>query len=156
MLLVYVLVSYLLVLSFCALAFVGFLLLSMDTFFLISRFSLTVIGSHGNVHLFLGLVSMHSVDDSIWTVIKFSYLSFGVCLRDVSRRASNLFLRINYVNCLYHYWPAHWLSGSEFVTGPGDWGSISGRDIAKTQKMVLDTSLLNTQHYKVYFKGKVE
>ena len=26
----------------------------------------------------------------------------------------------------------------------------------KTQKVVLDTSLLNTQHYKVRFKGKVE
>ena len=25
-----------------------------------------------------------------------------------------------------------------------------------TQKMVLDISLLNTQHYKVRFKGKVE
>ena len=28
--------------------------------------------------------------------------------------------------------------------------------IPKTQKVVLDTSLLNTQHYKVRFKGKVE
>ena len=26
----------------------------------------------------------------------------------------------------------------------------------KTQKMVLDTSLLNTEHYKVQIKGKVE
>ena len=43
-----------------------------------------------------------------------------------------------------------------FVNGPGDQGSISGRVIPKTQKMVLDTSLLYTQHYKVRFKGKVE
>ena len=28
--------------------------------------------------------------------------------------------------------------------------------IPKTQKMVLDASLLNTQHYKVWIKGKVE
>ena len=28
--------------------------------------------------------------------------------------------------------------------------------IPRTQKMVLDTSLLNTQHYKVRIKGKVE
>ena len=28
--------------------------------------------------------------------------------------------------------------------------------IPKTQKMVLDSSLLNTQHYKVRIKGKVE
>ena len=43
-----------------------------------------------------------------------------------------------------------------FANGPGDLGSIPGRDIPKTQKMVLDTSLLNTQHYKVRIKGKVE
>ena len=35
-------------------------------------------------------------------------------------------------------------------------GSIPGRVIPKTQKMVLDASLLNTQHYKVRIKGKVE
>ena len=40
--------------------------------------------------------------------------------------------------------------------GPGDLGSIPGRVIPKTLKMVLDTTLLNTQHYKVRFKGKVE
>ena len=40
--------------------------------------------------------------------------------------------------------------------GSGDLGSIPGRVIPKTQKMVLDASLLNTQHYKVQIKGKVE
>ena len=40
--------------------------------------------------------------------------------------------------------------------GPGDLGSIPGRVIPKTLKMELDTTLLNTQHYKVRFKGKVE
>ena len=43
-----------------------------------------------------------------------------------------------------------------FTNGLGDWGSIPGRVIAKTKKMVLDTSLLNTQHYKVRIKGKVD
>ena len=38
----------------------------------------------------------------------------------------------------------------------GDLGSIPGWVIPKTQKMVLDASLLNTQHYKVRIKGKVE
>ena len=33
-----------------------------------------------------------------------------------------------------------------FANGPGDLGSIPGRVIPKTQKMVLDASLLNTQH----------
>ena len=44
-----------------------------------------------------------------------------------------------------------------FSNGPGDLGSIPGRVIPKTfKKMVLDASLLNTQHYKVRIKGKVE
>ena len=43
-----------------------------------------------------------------------------------------------------------------FVNGPGDWGSIPGRVIPKTKKMVLDTALLNTQHYKVRIKSKVK
>ena len=43
-----------------------------------------------------------------------------------------------------------------FANGPGDLGSIPGRVIPKTQKMVLDASLLNTQYYKVRIKGKVE
>ena len=41
-----------------------------------------------------------------------------------------------------------------FANVPGDLGSISGRVILKTQKMVLDASLLDTQHYKVQIKGK--
>ncbi len=43
-----------------------------------------------------------------------------------------------------------------FATGSGDLGSIPGRDIPKIQKIVLDATLLNTQHYKVRIKGKVE
>ena len=43
-----------------------------------------------------------------------------------------------------------------FISGPGDWVSIPDQVIPKTQKMVLDTSLLNTQHYKVQIKGEVE
>ena len=43
-----------------------------------------------------------------------------------------------------------------FANRSGDLGSFPGRVIPKTQKMVLDASLLNTQHYKVWIKGKVE
>ena len=43
-----------------------------------------------------------------------------------------------------------------FANGSGDLGSIPGRVIPKTQKMVFDASLLNTHHYKVLIKGKVE
>ena len=48
------------------------------------------------------------------------------------------------------------LVGRVFTNGSGDWGSITGRVIPETQKIVLDTSLLNTQDYKVCMKGKVE
>ena len=43
-----------------------------------------------------------------------------------------------------------------FANGPGDWVSISGRVITKTQKMLLDAALLNTQHYKLRIKSKVK
>ena len=43
-----------------------------------------------------------------------------------------------------------------FANGLGNLGSIPGRVIPKTQKMVLDATLLNSQHYKVRIKGKVE
>ena len=36
------------------------------------------------------------------------------------------------------------LVGRVFANGPGDLGSMPGRVIPKTLKMVLDTSLLNT------------
>ena len=41
-----------------------------------------------------------------------------------------------------------------FANNPGDLGSISGQVIPKTKKMVLEASLLNTQHYKVQINGK--
>ena len=43
-----------------------------------------------------------------------------------------------------------------FTKGSGDLSSILGRVIPKTKKMVLDAILLNTQHYKVWIKGKVD
>ena len=46
--------------------------------------------------------------------------------------------------------------GKMFTKGLWGRGSIPGWVIQKTQKMVLDTSLLNTQDYKVLFKSKVE
>ena len=48
------------------------------------------------------------------------------------------------------------LLGRVFANGPGDLGSIPGRVLPKTLKIVLDTSLLNTEQYKVQIKGIVE
>ena len=41
-----------------------------------------------------------------------------------------------------------------FAKGPGNWSSIPGPIIPKIQKIVIDASLLNTQHYKVRRKVK--
>ena len=46
------------------------------------------------------------------------------------------------------------LVGRVFANGPGDLDSIPGQVIPKTLKMVLDTSLLNTQHYKILSRVK--
>ena len=43
-----------------------------------------------------------------------------------------------------------------FANGQGDQSSIPSRVIPKTQKTGSDTPLLNTQHYKVRIKSKVE
>ena len=43
-----------------------------------------------------------------------------------------------------------------FANDLEDLGSIPGRVIPKALKIVLDTSLLNTQQYKVCIEGKVE
>ena len=41
-----------------------------------------------------------------------------------------------------------------FTNGAGDQGSIQGRVMPKTKKMVLDVSLLNTQQYNAGINGK--
>ena len=41
------------------------------------------------------------------------------------------------------------LMSTVFTNGPEDRGSIPARVIPKTQKIVLDAALHNTQHYKV-------
>ena len=56
-------------------------------------------------------------------------------------------------------WQCHLAIGQisrVFANGPGDRGSILGRVIPKTQKMVLDAALPSTQHYKVRIKSKVK
>ena len=43
-----------------------------------------------------------------------------------------------------------------FTNDPGDRNSVPGQVIPKNQKMIIDASWLNTQHYKVWTKGKLE
>ena len=71
-----------------------------------------------------------------------------------------MWIHLFYDNVLYIYIYIYnrliVLVGRVFANGPGDLGSIPGRVIPKTLKIVLDTSLLNTQQYKVCIMGKVE
>ena len=57
---------------------------------------------------------------------------------------------------IYLYYRLIGLVGSRvFANSLGGLGSIPGHVIPKTLKMVLDTSLLNTQQYKVRIEGKM-
>ena len=73
------------------------------------------------------------------------------------RPLANLFKGYSLNTVIYTNLP--WFIGlmnRAFANGLGDQGSIPGRAIPKTQKMLLDATLLNTQHYKVRIKGKVK
>ena len=75
---------------------------------------------------------------SVWPFIQLS--KFSLCL-----------LMLPVKKCHYNF------SISNVFESPSWYqGSIPGWVIPKTLKMVLDTSLLNIQHYKVHIKGKVE
>ena len=64
--------------------------------------------------------------------------------------------KFSFTNFMYMYNRLIGLVGRVFTNGPGDLGSIPGRVIPKTLKMVLDISLFNIQQYKVRIEGKVE
>ena len=84
-------------LSFCALAFVGFLLLYKDTIFTLSHFFLTTSVSHETLCLTLDLFGVHSAAaaaTSKWALTKFFYSLIGICVPDISRRVSNLLLTV--------------------------------------------------------------
>ena len=68
---------------------------------------------------------------------------------------SSVLVYHGYTNVNIGYWLIG-LVGRVFANDLGDLGSIPGRVIPKTLKMVLDTALLNTQQYKVHIKGKLE
>ena len=89
----------------------------------------------------------------IWTWVAESITNDDNC--DTECASRNIIIEDIY----YIYLLCNQLIGLEvrvFASGPGDRGSIPGCVIPKTLKMVLYTSLLNTQQYKVRIKGKVE
>ena len=63
---------------------------------------------------------------------------------------------IELITAINHYHINIFYLGRVFANDPGDLGSIPGRVIPKTLKMVLDTFLLITQQYKARIKSKAE
>ena len=102
---------------------------------------------------------MQSVSSRIWTrdAVSISYddnhYTTGISTFSYNyahkNTGTNTFYKEMYQMKLYIY-----IMVKVFARGPRNHGSIPGRVIPKTQKMVLDASLLNTLHYKVRIKGK--
>ena len=72
---------------------------------------------------------------------------------EINLRIARIVFNSNMVNFIA---TGHWHNGSSVRQWTGRPGFNPGWVIPKTLKMVLDASLLNTQHYKVRIKGKVE
>ena len=67
-----------------------------------------------------------------------------------------IYLKLSKHIYIYIYIPDIGIMVRVFANSPGDLGSIPGRVIPKTQKMVLDATLLNTLRYKLRIKSKVK
>ena len=95
----------------------------------------------------------------LWALLQL-FLFFKGLFEKKKKLFERDFLSLDYFSCNIYlfgvFFPLIGLMSKVFGTGPGDLGSIPGQIIPKTQKIVLDVALLNTQHYKVRIKGKVE
>ena len=123
-----------------------------------------------NFRFYISVLSLRFFPSKILTNQKFdagaSFTSFdfGVnfslkgCLRHGLGTRLGLLLSPHKYTTLCHQCSSgsYSLMSRVFANSPGDLGSVPGWVIPKTQKMVLDATLLNTQHYKVRIKGKVE
>ena len=89
--------------------------------------------------------------------LKGGYNSCGLCGEEkLWNNVSTNILKKNYWIEEMNLYPNIGLMIRVFTNGSENQGSIRGRVKPKTQKMVLNATLLNTQHYKIRTKGKVE
>ena len=104
--------------------------------------------SYGNlVCLATVLSSDRTKQICLWmTIYIYIYVCVCVCVC--------VCVRVCVYVCVYMCVCVRGLVGRVFANGLGDLDSITGRVIPKTLNMVLDTSLLNTQQYKVRIKVK--
>ena len=95
----------------------------------------------------------------IWHLFPSRFFSFCRLLQMLQTQINVRILKWTesfWIMLYFNFRPDFVLVVRVFANGPGDLGSIPGRVIPKTQTMVLHVSLLNTQHYKVRIKDKVE
>ena len=111
------------------------------------------------LHLCVVAIELETFGSSLTMIGQLNYIYIYKCVfvgLSLNIFNTNLDLHLFYDR----YWALSFtnisLMSGVFANGLGDWGSILGRVIPKTQKMVLDAVLLNTQHYMVRIKGKVE
>ena len=90
-----------------------------------------------------------------FSVYIYIYINFFWCHGELPRFVTNAVIEMIMKPQYLIFCPIG-LVGRVFANGLGDRGSIPGCVVQKTLKMVLDTSLLNTQQYKVCIKGKVK
>ena len=89
-----------------------------------------------------------SLNQSTSKVCSQGRLSTGVVL--MCSLAAHLDSPSNYI-----YNRPNGLAGRVFTNGLGKWATVPSQIMPESQKMVLDASLLNTQHYKIGIKSKV-
>ena len=75
---------------------------------------------------------------------------FICTVRKILKETEIFFLISLYI----HYFRPIGIMVQVFANGRRNQGSIPGGVIPKTQKIVVEDSLLNTQYYKVWIKGK--
>ena len=98
---------------------------------------------------------------TLWLEIYVSINKFGCCFFLIKQNLIRKRIRLLVLKQMWQVSSLHcfrqW-SGRPGFRYKVDYipGSIPGRVIPKTLKTVLDTSLLNTQQYKVRIKGKME
>ena len=136
--------------------FLNFPLIHLIQFFcLIHCFQYSFIPQIFHSFFFIYFPSLHSTWFLILIILKMSLWSLD-----------NIYILYIYIIYIYIYiyilyiyiyiFPDIGMMVRVFAKGPGGLDSIPGRVIPKTQKMVLDASLLNTQQYNIGIKGKVD
>ena len=101
----------------------------------------------------------HGSSNGYWKIWKdlFHPISIYICYSWVLSVSICISCMVNYKYHIFkQFTSVNELLSRVFASGPVGPASVPSQVIPKTQKMVFDAALLNTQHYKVKIKGKME